>query len=81
MSSRRYTNFLLTVIATCLVVITAQYVLPSASAAVAGMDYDALKDDYDFKKAVKSVVEDNCKLKSKDIDMDYKEVKDDIRCR
>ena len=31
-----------------------------AKAEVAGMDAYDLKTDYDFKKAVKSIVEDNC---------------------
>jgi len=32
--------------------------IPSAKAEVAGMDSYALKSDYDFKRAVKAIVED-----------------------
>ena len=37
-------------------------IVPKAYADVAGMDYYDLKSDYDFKKAVKQVVENNCYL-------------------
>ena len=36
-------------------------IVPKAYADVAGMDYYDLKSDYDFKKAVKSVVSLNCR--------------------
>ncbi len=36
-------------------------IVPKAHADVAGMNYYDLKSDYDFKKAVKSVVSLNCR--------------------
>ena len=35
-------------------------VIPNANAEVAGMDSSDLKSDYDFKRAVESIVESNC---------------------
>jgi len=37
-------------------------IVPKAYADVAGMDYYDLKSDYDFKKAVRQVVESDCNL-------------------
>jgi hypothetical protein len=54
-------KFLLSVIALCLVMITAKLYIPQAHAEVAGMDAYDLKSDYDFKRAVKSIVE-NCSV-------------------
>jgi len=45
----------------------ADIVVSNAAAEVAGMDSYDLKYDYDFKKAVKSVVEDNCSVDGEDI--------------
>ena len=55
-------KFLLSVIAVCLVMITAKLYIPEAQAEVAGMDWLELMYDYDFQEAVKSVVGDNCKI-------------------
>ena len=41
--------------------ITAKLYIPQAHAEVAGMDAYDLKSDYDFKRAVKSIVE-NCSV-------------------
>ena len=53
-------NTLLGVIAVCLFMITLKLYVPEANAEVAGMDSYELRTDYDFKKAVKYVVENNC---------------------
>ena len=53
-------NTLLGVIAVCLFMITLKLYVPEANAEVSGMDYYELRTDYDFKKAVKYVVESNC---------------------
>ena len=37
-------------------------VLPATQAEVAGMDWSDLRNDYDFKKAVGYVVENNCEV-------------------
>ena len=37
-------------------------IVPKAYADVAGMNYNDLKSDYDFKKAVRRVVESDCNL-------------------
>ena len=50
-------KFLLSVIALCLVMITAKLYIPEAQAEVAGMDQFELKMDLDFKRAVYSLVE------------------------
>lgn len=41
--------------------------ISQAKAEVAGMDYYDLKSDYDFKKAVKAIVDDDCSTDGTDI--------------
>jgi hypothetical protein len=51
-------KFLLSVIAVCLVMITAKLYIPEAQAEVAGMDSYDLQYDYDFKDAVETIIEE-----------------------
>ena len=51
-------KFLLSVIAVCLVMITAKLYIPEAEAEVAGMDSYDLRYDYDFKDAVETIIEE-----------------------
>ena len=51
-------KFLLSVIALCLVMITAKLYIPQAQAEVGGMDQFDLRMDYDFKRAVTYIAED-----------------------
>lgn len=53
-------KFLLSVIALCLVMITAKLYIPEAQAKVGGMDDGELYMDRHFRLAVKRVVERNC---------------------
>ena len=52
-------KYILSVIAVCLVLITAKLYIPEASADVAGMNYLDLRRDYDFKKAVRYLIEND----------------------
>ena len=49
-------SIILSVIAVCLVMITAKLYIPQAQAEVDGMDSYSLSTDWDFKQAVKRVV-------------------------
>ena len=49
---------LLSVIAVCLVMITAKLYIPQVQAEVDGMDSWDLRSDYDFKNAVEDIIED-----------------------
>ena len=49
---------ILSVIAVCLVMITAKLYIPEAEAEVAGMDSYDLQYDYDFKDAVETIIEE-----------------------
>ena len=60
-------KFLLSVIAVCLVMITSKLYIPEAHAEVGGMDSWDLANDYDFKRAVKKVVQGNCIIDGDDI--------------
>ena len=51
-------KFLLSVIAVCLVMITAKLYIPEAEAEVEGMDSYDLRYDYDFKDAVETIIEE-----------------------
>ena len=53
-------KFLLSVIALCLVMITAKLYIPEAQAEIDGKDYLRLQLDDDFRFAVKRIVEDYC---------------------
>jgi hypothetical protein len=53
-------KFLLSVIAVCLVMITAKLYIPEAKADVDGMDAFALMYDLDFQQAVGMVISSNC---------------------
>ena len=57
-----YTKVVLTIIAVTLVIQTGKSVpvVGDVAAEVAGMDYRDLSRDYDFKKAVRRVVESDC---------------------
>ena len=55
-------RFLLSVIAVCLVMITAKLYIPEAQAKVSGMDSYQLSNDFDFKQAVKRVVGNDCSV-------------------
>jgi len=67
----RYTKVLLTVIAVNLTVMVGwgavKVLVPEVRAEVAGMDYYDLRTDYDFKKAVRYIVED-CDVDGDSID-------------
>ena len=52
-------KYILSVIAVCLVLITAKLYIPEASADVAGMNHLDLRRDYDFKKAVRYLIEND----------------------
>ena len=52
-------KFLLSVIALCLVMITAKLYIPKAQAEVGGMDQFDLRMDYDFKRAVEHIIEES----------------------
>jgi len=60
-------RILLGIIAVSLLAITAKLYVPEAQAAVAGMDWTDLKLDYDFKTAVRKIVED-CVVDGDEID-------------
>jgi hypothetical protein len=53
-------KFLLSVIALCLVMITAKLYIPQAQAKVGGMDKNQLINDKDFKEAVFYIVDKKC---------------------
>ena len=55
-------KFLLSVIAVCLVMITAKLYIPVVEAEVDGMDAYDLMYDLDFQQAVGAVVNSNCKV-------------------
>ena len=55
-------RFLLSVIAICLVMITAKLYIPELQAEVDGMDAYDLMYDSDFQQAVGMVVSSNCKV-------------------
>ena len=57
-------RFLLSVIAVCLVMITAKLYIPQAQAEVAGMNRYDLSGDYDFKNAVKDLITRDYSVKS-----------------
>ena len=57
-------KFLLSVIALCLVMITAKLYLPEAQAEVNGMNRYALYRDRDFNQAVRDVVVNHCTSRS-----------------
>ena len=64
----KYTKFILTVIAVGILSLNIQLfkddIITSANAEVAGMGYYDLYSDYDFKKAVRKVVERYCEQRS-----------------
>ena len=64
-------KFLLSIIAVCLIMITAKLYLPEASAEVDGMDSYDLRTDYDFREAVEDVVED-CSVYGEIHDLEWK---------
>ncbi|MDC0944228.1 hypothetical protein OAR82_00080 [Candidatus Pelagibacter sp.] len=68
----KYTKFILTVIAVGILSLNIQLfkddIITNANAEVAGMDYWDLRSDYDFKKAVRRVVERYCTVSSYGID-------------
>jgi len=45
----------------------ARVVVPATQATVAGMDWSVLRHDYDFKKAVRKVVERSCEVDGKSL--------------
>ena len=51
-------KFLLSVIALCLVMITAKLYIPEVHAEVGGMNKNQLINDPDFKEAVEDIIED-----------------------
>jgi hypothetical protein len=53
-------KFLLSVIALCLVMITAKLYIPEAHAEVGGMNWFAMQQDKDFSQAVRLIVEERC---------------------
>ena len=60
-------KFLLSVIALCLVMITAKLYIPEAQADVAGMDEYDLMSDYAFNDAVTTIVKTECVVNSQDV--------------
>ena len=71
-------RFLLSVIAVCLVMITAKLYIPEAKAEVAGMDSYDLRTDYDFKRAVQRIIQDQTNQKFTEIDEEMIQYKDEI---
>ena len=75
-------KYILSVIAVCLVLITAKLYIPEANAEVAGMDQFDLRMDYDFKKAVIYLIENDYQIEYAiediiedcDVDLNYKEI-------
>ena len=67
-------KFLLSVIAVCLVMITAKLYIPEAKAEVAGMDSYDLQTDYDFKRAVQRIIQDQTNQKFIKIDEELAEI-------
>ncbi len=60
-------KFLLSVIALCLVMITAKLYIPQAQAKVGGMDDGQLYLDRHFQRAVMRVVKRKCEVNSQDV--------------
>ena len=62
----KYTKFVLTIIAVGILALNVQLfkddIITNANADVAGMSYMDLYFDWDFKKAVRRVVENNCTI-------------------
>ncbi len=75
-------RFILSIIAVCLVLITAKLYIPEANAEVAGMDQFDLRMDYDFKRAVIYLIENEYEIEYAiediiedcDVDLNYKEI-------
>lgn len=75
-------KFILSIIAVCLVLITAKLYIPEANAEVAGMDQFDLRMDYDFKRAVIYLIENEYEIEYAiediiedcDVDLNYKEI-------
>lgn len=57
-------KFLLSVIAVCLLMITAKLYIPQVQADVAGMDRYDLQNDYEFKNAVKALISRDYSVKN-----------------
>tara|TARA_B100000575_G_C22693681_1_gene420254 strand:+ start:331 stop:546 length:216 start_codon:yes stop_codon:yes gene_type:complete len=68
----KYTKFILTVIAVGILSLNIQLfkddIITKANAEVAGMDYWDLRSNYDFKKAVRNIVERYCNVSPYGID-------------
>ena len=60
-------KYILSVIAVCLVLITAKLYIPEASADVAGMNQFELYQDIQFKRAVERIIEDETDEKFEEI--------------
>ena len=60
-------RFILSIIAVCLVLITAKLYIPEANADVDGMTYSQLYRDYHFKRAVEQIIEDETSEKFEEI--------------
>jgi len=75
-------RFLLSVIAICLMMITAKLYIPEANADVDGMDYIDLRRDWDFKNAVRYIVEydDDIENTIEDIIEDCEVTSNQIEC-
>ncbi len=75
-------KYILSVIAVCLVLITAKLYIPEASADVAGMSQFELRRDYDFKKAVRYLIENDYDIEDsiEDIIEDCEVRLGDIEC-
>ena len=70
-------KYILSVIAVCLVLITAKLYIPEANAEVAGMNQFDLRMDYDFKQAVKWLIEYDPMIESAIEDIVLQEIKTD----
>lgn len=57
-------KYILSVIAVCLVLITAKLYIPEANAEVGRMDHFELRRDIDFKKAVRYLVENDTDIEN-----------------
>ena len=62
-------KYILSVIAVCLVLITAKLYIPEANAEVDRMDHFELRRDIDFKKAVRYLVENDTDIENSIEDM------------
>ena len=74
-------KYILSVIAVCLVLITAKLYIPEANAEVARMDHYELRRDIDFKKAVRYLVENDTDIETSIEKIILEEIKRNYRVK